>query len=276
MIIVCSVIVLYINGCDKTTGPTGPSLSNGLSSNRTTFSLRLLQEDTCSISGGTGRYVVSSKPDSTVVEYDFFLSKLRVRAMSAGYTSITISDDSNHSVIIPINVVVPPGKISFESTEGSFSANGSIDVEILAGEGCGALGYKLNNKLQFALILGYKFYSANDAGIVLISLNDTAGVTARHYTIGKNLTVEYIPHGMNTSTVTSYDSLTSGSISISLLTDENIKGTFSGNGKNTTTGQAISITNGSFDCPLFAEEIYITTNSIPSKNPLTRLYQFRK
>ena len=276
MMIVCSVIAICINGCDKTTGPTGPSLGNGLSSNRTTFSLRLFQEDTCSISGGTGRYVVSGKPDSTIVIYFFYDSKLTVVGFGAGFTSITISDDSNHTVTIPINIVAPAGKISFDATEGSFSVNGSPEaLKTRSGEGCGAVHLQGNEKIQQISIIGYKFYSYFDAGKVFVELNDTAGVTRRTYTIGQNATAGYLLYGKAFSEPLS-DTLTSGSVVISSITNETIKGTFSGSGKNVNTGQLISITNGSFDCPLFGVSVYFTTESVSPKNFFSNLNKLKK
>ncbi|MDE3057401.1 MAG: hypothetical protein KGJ59_05545 [Bacteroidota bacterium] len=266
--IALTFILLFTDGCNKS-NPTGPLLSNGLTSSRATFSLRLFQQDTCSISGGTRRYAVSSKPDSTVALYGFYGSQLFVFGIASGSTAITIVDDSSHWLTIPISVVVPPGKISFDATDGNFSASGKLDVNFLfrGGEGCGALGnHFYNNMLQQVMILGYKFYSATDAGVIGLTLSDTVAITTRTYTIGKNASIVYVLHGNPHSSTMPYDTLSSGSLTLTSLTNENIKGTFSGSGKNSITGQTVSITNGTFDCPLFAWPVYVTAKTAMLKN----------
>lgn len=226
------------------------------------------------IQGGTAPFVIVGPPSDGIASYQMSGSFVTVTALSAGTTILTVRDSAAPSnsasvtiTVTPKLVFTSPGKMSFTSNMGEFTADG-IYVESgngpVSGQGAGGFlqgeeGYFIN-----CTIIAYRFSSPQSTDVVFLDFTRkdfgpaslAFGRTSQR--IDSAQMVFFL--GINPASSTmDMQYLTAGTMNVSAFTQSQAAGTFSGYGvmrKNGITGTvgSLTVSNGSFSVPLVLED----------------------
>ena len=244
-----------------------------------------------SLQGGTYPYAIDQPANSGLANATVSGSSVYIEGVAPGSTTLVVRDNANPPnkvtisiTVIPKPVLTTPGKISFTSSVGGFSANGILrdyPNDLIAqpanSEGAGGTMYISSPGTNIGIIVGYKKHSQNIVDVVAIVFaksNLSQGVlpidSSRVLFGIDTASVEFVFGGdLNSQTADMY-LMHSGTLTFTALSAQKATGTFSGaatliRNDFPVVGSNATVTNGSFDVPLLQDNMELTTQNIEQK-----------
>jgi hypothetical protein len=244
-----------------------------------------------SLQGGTYPYAIDQPANSGLANVNVSGSSLYIEGVAPGSTTLVVRDNANPPnkvtisiTVIPKPVLTIPGKISFNSSAGGFSANGILpdNLDNIAAlpsnsEGAGGSIYISSPGTNIGIIVGYKKHSQNIfdiVEIVFLKSNLSQGVLSIASSAGPNgvdtALVEFVFGGDLSSQTAGMYLMHSGTVTFTALSAQKATGTFSGaatlmRNDSPVAGSNTTVTNGSFDVPLLQDNMELTTQNIEQK-----------
>ena len=244
-----------------------------------------------SLQGGMYPYAIDQPANSVLAAASVSGSSVYIEGVAPGSTTLVVRDNANPPnkvtisiTVIPRPVLTTPGKISFTSSVGGFSADGILpdNLDNIAAlpsnsEGAGGLIYISSPGTNFGIIVGYKKHSQNIfdlVEIVFIKSNLSQGVLSIASSAGPNgvdtaLVEFFLGEDLSSQTAGMY-LMHSGTLTFTALSAQKATGTFSGaatliRNDFPVVGSNATVTNGSFDVPLLQDNMELTTQNIEQK-----------
>jgi len=248
-----------------------------------------------SLQGGTYPYAIDQPANSVLANANVSGSSIDIEGVAPGSTILVVRDNANPPnkvtisiTVIPKPVLTTPGKISFTSSVGGFSANGILPDNIVAqpanSEGAGGLIYISSPGTNFGIIVGYKKHSQNIfdlVEIVFIKSNLSQGVLSIASSAGPNgvdtaIVEFFLGEDLSSQTAGMY-LMHSGTLTFTALSAQKATGTFSGaatliRNDIPVAGSNTTVTNGSFDVPLLQDNLELTVQN-PEQQRIIRFVQ---
>ncbi len=240
--------------------------------------VRVGREEYVSIMGGTKPLNVLTSPNSAIatVELTTF-SSMYVTGVSPGRTSVIIRDSEspiNHSIEIPIEVMADPkffeqGTLSFNSSEGDFSATG-VSVPnpapaLLSGEGAGGWLYHSFYAGELMTVMAYTMKDLTKFDLVYITLQKSSLSTGTvpidtMYEDDEIASVGFAFDVDPSIEVPTFYRLTNGTVTLSMVSETYAAGNFSGMGifykdQLIVPGSSVTLNNGYFSVPLIDQTL---------------------
>ncbi|MGD0591554.1 MAG: hypothetical protein ABSA44_12285 [Bacteroidota bacterium] len=241
-----------------------------------------------SLQGGTYPYTIDQPTNSILADASVSGSSVYIEGVAPGSTTLVVRDNANPPnkvtisiTVIPKPVLTTPGKISFTSSVGGFSADGILpdNLDNIAAlpansEGAGGTIYISSPGTNVGTIVGYKKHSQNIVdvvAIVFVKSNLSQGVlpidsSLALYGVDTAL-VEFVFGGdLNSQTADMY-LMHSGTLTFTALSAQKATGTFSGaatliRNDIPVAGSNTTVTNGSFDVPLLQDNLGLTAQNL--------------
>jgi hypothetical protein len=241
-----------------------------------------------SLQGGTYPYAIDQPANSVFANANLSGSSLYIEGVAPGSTTLVVRDNANPPnkvtisiTVIPKPVLTTPGKISFTSSAGGFSANGILrdyPNDLIAqpanSEGAGGTIYISSPGTNIGIIVGYKKHSQNIVDVVAIVFaksNLSQGVlpidSSRVLFGIDTASVEFVFGGdLNSQTADMY-LMNSGILTFTALSAQKATGTFSGaatliRNDSPVVGSNATVTNGTFDVPLLQDNPELTAQNL--------------
>jgi hypothetical protein len=233
-----------------------------------------------SLQGGTQPYAIDEPADSVIAGVTLGSFYIIIKGNALGSTRLVVRDDASPPNTVTISIAVTPkpvlttpGKISFSSGAGDFSAEGVLSDEELDlrsvpvnSQAAGGAIYTTLSGTNYGAIFGYWRRNQNtaDAVVILFSKSNLSQgqvpIDTLPFTGDDKAIVEFVLGGdLNSDTPDTY-LMHGGTFTFTALNSKKATGTFGGAATLTrnsvpVAGRNTSVTNGTFDVPLLEEEI---------------------
>ncbi|MCX6136169.1 MAG: hypothetical protein NTV54_01555, partial [Ignavibacteriales bacterium] len=172
---------------------------------------------TTTISGGTTPYSITTQPTNSIATASINSNVVTINGVATGSTSLVVSDNSSPKKSVTVSITISSGgfstagAISFNSTAGNFSVNGTYNEAAISGGGAGGYFYSYTSFSQLE-VTGYRFNSATNIDLVVISFYNPSGITIGPGTYSFTptgtatyVTVVYLPNSnLNDTTNSAY------------------------------------------------------------------------